>query len=53
MTVLICSDNCGSKVESNRCCGTPMDLNGAKLNCKSCKKEVSANNCCGKSMKSM
>ncbi len=53
MAVLVCSDNCGSKVESNRCCGNPMDLKGTNLNCKSCKKEVSANNCCGKAMKNM
>ena len=45
MAVLKC--DCGSKVESNRCCGNAMDLEGEKLKCTSCSKEVNVNNCCG------
>ncbi len=49
MAVLKC-DSCGSKVESNRCCGKPMDLKGGKLVCRECGKEVAVNMCCGNPM---
>jgi len=49
MTVLECSD-CGCKVESNRCCGAPMEAKDGKLICKSCEKEVEINHCCGNQM---
>ncbi|MEK6981641.1 MAG: hypothetical protein AABX38_01805 [Candidatus Micrarchaeota archaeon] len=50
MAVLECSNNCGSKVESNRCCGEPMNLVDENLKCNDCGKHVSANRCCGKTM---
>ncbi|HLC68805.1 MAG TPA: hypothetical protein VJH24_03105 [Candidatus Bilamarchaeaceae archaeon] len=51
MAVLVCSNNCGSKVESNRCCGNPMDIKGETLTCENCGKDVSVNRCCGQTMK--
>lgn len=50
MVVLECSNNCGSKVESNHCCGKAMGLNAANLSCNSCGKQVNVNRCCGSSM---
>ncbi|MEW6721839.1 MAG: hypothetical protein AB1324_01100 [Candidatus Micrarchaeota archaeon] len=52
MAVLEC-DDCGAKVESNRCCGSPMALKEDTLECGSCGKTVSVNRCCGKSMHEM
>lgn len=49
MAVLECG-NCGAKVESNRCCGAPMRLDGENLECGSCGKTVLVNRCCGKAM---
>ena len=51
MHVLECCVGCGSKVESNHCCGKGMEVHGQKLSCPSCKKEVEVNMCCGKHMK--
>ena len=51
MSVLECSEHCGSVVEANRCCGAPMGLKGEELACGSCGKTVSVNRCCGHSMK--
>ncbi|MBI4044921.1 MAG: hypothetical protein HY392_04385 [Candidatus Diapherotrites archaeon] len=49
MAVLVC-DECSSKVESNRCCGEPMSVQGNKLVCMNCEKEVEVNYCHGKHM---
>lgn len=51
MAVLECCEGCGSKVESNQCCGVPMGVEGDMLVCKNCGKDVSVNRCCGKTMK--
>ncbi|HSB47130.1 MAG TPA: hypothetical protein VLD37_03885 [Candidatus Bilamarchaeum sp.] len=51
MAVLECSEGCGSKVESNRCCGEAMGLKNESLSCARCGKSVSVNRCCGKPMK--
>ncbi len=50
LTVLECSEHCGSVVEANYCCGVPMKLKGESLVCNKCDKEVSVNRCCGHSM---
>ncbi len=49
MAVLKC-DSCESKVESNRCCDKPMELEGNTLKCNSCGKTVEVNHCCGNPM---
>ncbi len=49
MAVLTC-DNCGCKVESNRCCDAPMEVKGDMLECNNCGKEVEINHCCGNVM---
>jgi len=49
MTVLKC-DSCGTKVESNRCHGKPMVLEGNTLKCEECGKTVEVNHCCNNPM---
>ena len=49
MAVLTC-DTCKGKVESNRCHGNPMKVEGNMLKCESCDKEVEINHCCGSTM---
>ncbi|HZX20477.1 MAG TPA: hypothetical protein VFF13_05675 [archaeon] len=49
MAVLTC-DNCGCKVESNRCHDEPMTVNGNMLACETCGKQVEINHCCGNPM---
>ena len=50
MAVLECALGCGSKVESNHCCGSAMNIKNEHLSCNSCKKQVNINRCCGKTM---
>jgi hypothetical protein len=49
MAVLVCN-SCGGKVQSNKCCGKPMKLEGTTLKCESCGKTVEVNYCCGNPM---
>ncbi len=49
MAVLVCN-NCSSKVESNRCHGKPMKIEGDMLKCEECGKTVEINHCCGNPM---